>query len=134
MDQEVKFPVGPSYNKLFPKSLEAISLLYKIAPCSGQRSPGWRCGGGHLNLSRQGSRSGLRGLFKYCTVLTTKNSQTEYRAVSGVFQTINPPPPLHPASVSSPRTKGGGTNSPGGERWGGQYFGRRQTMEWPLTV
>jgi hypothetical protein len=32
----------------------------------------------------------------------------KYRAVSGVFRTIDPPPPLHPASVSSPRTKGGG--------------------------
>ncbi len=32
----------------------------------------------------------------------------EYRAVSSVFQNIDPPPPLHPASVSSLRTKGGG--------------------------
>jgi hypothetical protein len=32
----------------------------------------------------------------------------EYRAVSGVFRTIDPPPPLHSASVSSPCTKGGG--------------------------
>jgi hypothetical protein len=32
----------------------------------------------------------------------------EYRAVSGVFRTMAPPPPLHPASVSSPRSKGGG--------------------------
>jgi hypothetical protein len=32
----------------------------------------------------------------------------EYRAVSGVFRTIDPQPPLHPASMSSPRTKGGG--------------------------
>jgi hypothetical protein len=31
----------------------------------------------------------------------------EYRAVSGVFRTIDPPPPLHPASVSSSPTKGG---------------------------
>jgi uncharacterized coiled-coil DUF342 family protein len=31
----------------------------------------------------------------------------EYRGVSGVFRTIDPPPPVHPASVSSPRTKGG---------------------------
>ena len=38
------------------------------------------------------------------TVLT----YIEYRAVSSVFQTINPPPPLHPANVSSPCTKGGG--------------------------
>ncbi len=28
--------------------------------------------------------------------------------MSGVFRTIDPPPPLHPASVSSLRTKGGG--------------------------
>ncbi len=36
----------------------------------------------------------------------------EYRAVSGVFrpELLTPtPPPLHPASVSSPRTKDGGT-------------------------
>ncbi len=31
----------------------------------------------------------------------------EYRAVSGVFR-IDPTPPLHPASASSPRTKCGG--------------------------
>jgi hypothetical protein len=31
----------------------------------------------------------------------------EYRAVSGVFPTIDPPPPLHPASVSSPAPKAG---------------------------
>ncbi len=38
----------------------------------------------------------------------------EYRAVSVVFQNIDPPP-LPLASVSSPRTKGGGgTHSPGG--------------------
>ncbi len=57
-----------------------------------------------------------------------------YRAVSGVFRTIDPTPPLHPASVSSQRTKGGGTHLPGGEGVGGQYFGRRQTLDWPLTV
>ncbi len=41
----------------------------------------------------------------------------QYRAVSGVFQNIDPPPPLHPANVSSPRTigGGGGTHLPGGE-------------------
>jgi hypothetical protein len=40
---------------------------------------------------------------------------------------IDPPPPLHPASV-------GGTHSPGGDGVGGQYIGRRQTLDWPLTV
>jgi hypothetical protein len=56
----------------------------------------------------------------------------EYRAVFGVFRTIDPSipppqppqPPLHPASVSSRRTKGGGytTHSPGGEGVGGSIF------------
>ncbi len=55
----------------------------------------------------------------------------EYRAVPGVFQNIDTPPSLHPASVSSPRTKGGGYT---GEGMGGQYFGRRQTLGLPLTV
>jgi hypothetical protein len=32
----------------------------------------------------------------------------EYRAVSVIFRTIDPPPPLHPASVSSLRAGGGG--------------------------
>ncbi len=39
----------------------------------------------------------------------------EYRAVSGVFQTIDPPSVLHPASVSSPQ--GRGYTLAG--RWGG---------------
>jgi hypothetical protein len=43
--------------------------------------------------------------------------------VSGVFRTINLPPPLHSASVSSPRTKGrGSTHSPGSEGVGGSIF------------
>ncbi len=60
----------------------------------------------------------------------------EYRAMSGVFQNIDPTPPLRPAIVSSPRTIGGGNTLARG--WGGgvggQYFGRRQTLDWPLTV
>jgi hypothetical protein len=59
---------------------------------------------------------------------------TEYRAVSGVFKTIDPPPPLHPASVSSLRTKSGGGTLRAVRGAGGQYFGRRQTLDWPLTV
>jgi hypothetical protein len=35
----------------------------------------------------------------------------EYRAVSGVFQPIDPPPHLPLVSVSSPRTKGGGVHT-----------------------
>ncbi len=33
----------------------------------------------------------------------------ECRAVSGVIQNIDPPPPIHPASVSSPAPKAGGS-------------------------
>ncbi len=54
----------------------------------------------------------------------------EYRAVPGVFQDIDPHPPLHRASVSSPRTKGGGGGGVHTRRAvrgvGGRYFGRRQ--------
>ncbi len=39
--------------------------------------------------------------------------------MSGVFRTIDPPPPLHPARVSSPRTKGRGVYTRQGKRgWG----------------
>jgi hypothetical protein len=41
----------------------------------------------------------------------------EYRAVSGVFQNIDFPPPLHPASVFRSVT-----HSPGGEGVGGQFL------------
>jgi hypothetical protein len=40
----------------------------------------------------------------------------DYRAVSGVFRTIGPPPSLHPARAPAP--KAGGTHSPGGEGMG----------------
>ncbi len=40
--------------------------------------------------------------------------------MSGVLQNIDPQPPLHPASVSSPRTKGGGYTLAGW--WGGWGF------------
>ncbi len=43
----------------------------------------------------------------------------EYRAASGVFRTIDPPPPLPLASVSSPHTKSGGVHTRRGVRgWG----------------
>jgi hypothetical protein len=51
--------------------------------------------------------------------------QSTYRAVSGVFRTIDPPPPLHPASMSSPRTKGGGGGVHTRRAVRGQYFGRK---------
>ncbi len=45
-------------------------------------------------------------------------------------------PPSPPGECVLPRTKGGGvqTNSTVGEGGVGQYFGRRLTKDWPLTV
>jgi len=72
--------------------------------------------------------------FQVCGLWKPKEHKVyeEYRAVSGVSKILTPHPPLHPTSVSSPSTKGGGTHSPGGK--GDQYFGRRQTLDWPRTV
>ncbi len=53
----------------------------------------------------------LPSLFRFeMYSINTKYLQKEYRAVSGVFQNIDPPPPLHPASVSFPphQRRGGG--------------------------
>jgi hypothetical protein len=49
----------------------------------------------------------------------------EHRAVSGVFQNIDPPPPPSPPSecvLPYPAPKAGGTHSPGGEGVGSQYL------------
>ncbi len=66
-------------------------------------------------------------------VLFLAQSTCIYRVQSNVWRLPNfwPPPSLHPASVSSPRTKGGRVHTRRAVR--GQYFGRRQTLDWPLT-
>ncbi len=46
----------------------------------------------------------------------------EYRAVPGVFQNVDPPPPLHPASGPPPAPKAGGTHLPGSEGGGRSIF------------
>ncbi len=51
-------------------------------------------------------------IYKIYKVLTYE----EYRAVSGVFQNIDPPTPLYSANMSFPRTKGGYTTLAG--KWG----------------
>ncbi len=68
-------------------------------------------------LSRSGRGEGDQLNHKVLTYL-------EYRAVSGVFQNIDPPPPpyIQPASVSSPRTKGGGVPTRRAVRGWGSIF------------
>jgi hypothetical protein len=62
----------------------------------------------------------------------------EYRALSGVFRTIDPVTPSLPSECVLPqhqRRGGGGVHSRRKVRGvGGQHFGRRQTLDWPLTV
>ncbi len=64
---------------------------------------------------RQGEPRSREG--KHQKVLT----YVEYRAVSGVFQNIDPPPLPSPPSecVLPPAPKAGDTHSPGGDWWGG---------------
>jgi hypothetical protein len=58
-------------------------------------------------------------------------TNVEYRAVSGVFQNIDPTTPLSTQRVCPPPHQWrGGTHSPGGEREGGPFFGRRQTLNY----
>jgi hypothetical protein len=57
--------------------------------------------------------------------------------MSLVFQNIDPHPPLRPACVPPTFVGGGGVDTFAGRRggWGGgQYFGRRETQDCPLTV
>ncbi len=64
---------------------------------------------------------------------------TEYRAVSGVFQTPPPPNPNYCPPTPSPTSEcvlsphqRRGVHTRRAVRGGGQYFGRRQTLDWPL--
>ncbi len=59
----------------------------------------------------------------------------EYRNVSGVFQNIDPSPPSPPSECVLPPHQRRGIQTRRAVRGvGGQYFGRRQTLDWPLTV
>jgi hypothetical protein len=62
--------------------------------------------------SNTGMRAEVLGKYRYNKVLT----QIEYRAMSSVFQTFDPPSPLRPASVSS---NGGGGGVHTGRAVGG---------------
>jgi hypothetical protein len=50
------------------------------------------------------------------------------------YRTIDPAPLSTQRVCPPPAPKAGGTHSPGGEGVGSQYFGRRQTLDWLLTV
>jgi hypothetical protein len=57
-----------------------------------------------------------------------QNSYREYRAVSLVFQNIDPPPPSPPGEcVLSPQQRRGVCTHRAVRGVGGQYFGRRDT-------
>ncbi len=71
-----------------------------------------------LQLSEQSASSGLLHLVVHVGAALSRDHKVftyvECRAVSGVFQNIDLPPPLHPASVSSPQSTyftGGETGS-----------------------
>ena len=69
------------------------------------------------------STSGFVRRIWVCSVILSAHkvlTYVEYRAVSGVFQNIDPPPPLPLTSESCPpHQRRGGTHPPGGEGVGG---------------
>jgi hypothetical protein len=77
---------------------------------SAEGGPPAAVSGGRDSAGDCGRDSGLRE--KMSTFINGFNHKVltyiEYRAVSGVFRTIDPPAPLHPASLSSPAPKAGG--------------------------
>jgi hypothetical protein len=84
-----------------------------------------------LTLLARGGKGINHKVFKY----------EEYRVMSGVFQNIDPPtlsPPSECVLPSHQRREGSQgiltIHSPRGEGVGGQYFGKRQTLDWPLKV
>ncbi len=86
------------------RALRAPIFLSSLPPQTG------RCAPPTPSIAASLLLIGPPKIYKIYKVLTYEE---EYRAVSGVFQNIDPPPPFHPAGVSSPAPKAGGTHSPG---------------------
>jgi hypothetical protein len=60
---------------------------------------------------------------------------SEGNPISLVFQNIDPPSPSPPGESVPPATKAGGVHTRRAVRgMGGQYFGRREKQDCPLTV
>jgi hypothetical protein len=95
--------VSPSGDPFFAKSVHQVSIRSRIRRSSSVK----------VKLNTWFWRPVLN------TVLPTKylhTQSTELCLASPKILTPHPPSSLHPASVSSPPTKGGGrTHSPGGE-------------------
>jgi hypothetical protein len=66
-----------------------------------------------------------------CKQHQAQSTYIEYRAVSGVFRTIDPPSP-HPSPCTKGRGGGGGRGVHTRRVVRGQYFGRRRTLDWFL--
>jgi hypothetical protein len=64
-------------------------------------------------------------LFNGCRIFYFK------RAILSSSKILTPHPPLPLASLSSPRNKGGGTHSPGGEGDGGSIFWKTRKLGLP---
>jgi hypothetical protein len=72
-------------------------------------------------INYNGYKHTIKGHMRRHTVQKVRRAQSTCISLSSVFRTIDP----HPLSTQ---------RSPGGEGVGGQYFGRRQALDWLLTV
>jgi hypothetical protein len=70
-----------------------------------------------------------------CVRVFNRKSQAQSTELCLASSKILTPHPLSTQRMCPPPApKAVGTRSPGGEGVGGWYFGKRQTLDWPLTV
>ncbi len=72
--------------------------------------------------------------YRIVTCLQGQRTRAQSTYICRVQSSVWRLPKYWTPTALPPHQRRGGTHSPGGEVVGGQYFGRRQTLDWPLIV
>ncbi len=95
-------------------------MFFVVTPLSGDirrtdRDPAWQPAIDSHSIILQDTHARFLYVYTPLSVHHTLQSTYIYRVQSSVWRLqnycIDPPPPLHPENVSSPRTKGGGVHT-----------------------